>query len=110
MVYLIQATKISIALGINEIIFAFYSTILTIMVKYCLCFFFIVFSFFQLIGQVLVLDTVRMQHINLKYGALRSYKAQKNGEMRRIDIWLPEHYSSKKKIQCFVYARWSNAF
>ena len=79
MVYLIQATKISIALGINEIIFAFYNTILTIMVKYCLCLFFIVFSFFQLIGQVLVLDTIRMQQLNLKYGCLRSYKVQKNG-------------------------------
>ena len=58
MVYLIQATKISIALGINEIIFAFYNTILTIMIKYCLCFFFIVFSLFQLIGQVLILAAV----------------------------------------------------
>ena len=78
MVYLILATKVSIALGINEIIFAFYSTILTIMIKYCLCFFFI-FSFCQIIGQVLVLDSVRMQQLNLKYGSLRSYKVQKNG-------------------------------
>ena len=45
----------------------FLYTILTIMVKYSLCLFFIVFSFFQLIGQVLVLDTVRMQQLNLKY-------------------------------------------
>ena len=97
MVFLFQATKISIALGINEFIFAFYNTILTIMVKYCLCLFFSVISFFQLIGQVLVLDTVRMQQLNLKYGELRSYKAQKNGEMRRLDIWLPEHYSPKRK-------------
>jgi enterochelin esterase-like enzyme len=48
-------------------------------------------------GQMLKIDTVRMQKSHVKSGTLRTFQASKNGSARNVDIWLPEHYSSQQK-------------
>ena len=48
-------------------------------------------------GQILKIDSVRMQNTQVSSGTLRTFQAQKNGSTRNVDIWFPEEYSSVQK-------------
>ena len=64
------------------------------MTPYFLSFYFFIFFINGLMGQILKIDSVRMQNTQVRSGTLRTFQAQKNGSTRNVDIWFPEEYSS----------------